>query len=125
VAKDRIHSIELTRGEALASNRLMASEKRWRAFRVIETHRRQGKPIPSYGDYKYEFPRHSGLQFVKTELHMMSHLFCFLPRYRGAVLRFFLGRGYWLFWLNHKRRALRTGARDLMYKLRRRILGRR
>ncbi|MBX7144641.1 MAG: Coenzyme F420 hydrogenase/dehydrogenase, beta subunit C-terminal domain [Oligoflexia bacterium] len=125
-AQDRhaIKSKSLTRREALACNELMSSEKRWRAFRVIETHRRQGKAIPKYGSPHQTFPHHSGLQFVKTEAHMLSHVFCFLPRLRASVLRFFLGKGYWLFWLNSKRRALRFFIRDNREKLRRALKGR-
>jgi coenzyme F420 hydrogenase subunit beta len=120
-----IHSVPVTEREARACNSLMAGEKRWRAFRVIETHRRQGKPIPNYGPELDEFPRHHGVQFVKTELHMVSHLFCFLPRVRAGVLKFFLGAGgYWLFWLNSKRRALRFWRRDTAARIRRRLRGR-
>lgn len=112
----------VTRREALACNSLMSGEKRWRAFRVIETRRRQGKPIPAYG---FETPRHSPTHFVKTELHMWSHLFCFLPRWRGAVLRFILSPvGYRLLWLNYQRRQFRFWRRDSLAQLRRRWFGR-
>lgn len=123
-AANAIDSFEVTRREVQQSNKLMASEKRWRAFRMIETHRRQGKPIPRYGPALTEFPRHRGLQFVKTELHILSHLFCFLPRVRARVLRFMLAQGYWLFWLNHKRRSLRTFLRDVSTAARRKLRGR-
>lgn len=115
----------VTRAEARACNELMAGEKRWRAFRVIETHRRQGKSIPSYGDPHQQFPKHTGWQAIRTELHMLSHIFCFLPKVRAKVLRFFLGKGYWLFWLNHKRRSLRFWIRDSKAQLRRSLFGRR
>jgi coenzyme F420 hydrogenase subunit beta len=124
VASGKLTSVEVTRREALASNKLMASEKRWRAFRVIETHRRQGKPIPSYGEEIAEFPRHRGWQFLATEIHMLTHIFCFLPRWRAGALRFFLGSGYWLFWANSQRRALRVWVRDNLYRLRTRLFGR-
>jgi len=45
---------DVTRKEALDCNKMMSTEKRWRAFRIIETHRRQGKPIPAYGRYGLE-----------------------------------------------------------------------
>jgi coenzyme F420 hydrogenase subunit beta len=125
VKAGKVESVEVTRREVLESNKLMASEKRWRAFRVIETHRRQGKAIPNYGSDYSEFPRHHGLQFIKTELHMLSHIFCFLPKLRAKALRFFLTGGYWLFWLNHKRRALRVIIRDTKEKMRRKVMGRR
>lgn len=121
-----LKSVHVTEREALSSNKLMAHEKRWRAFRVIETHRRQGKPIPRYGDYDIEFPRHQGFQFVKTEIHMLTHIFCFLPKLRASVLRFFLGNGgYFLFWLNSLRRRFRVWSRDSLYRLKSRIFGRR
>lgn len=123
--RGKISGLTVTTREIMSSNRLMATEKRWRAFRVIETHRRQGKPIPSYGDPTARLPEHTGVQFVKTELHMLSHIFCFLPGMRAAALRFFLGSGgYWLFWLNSKRRWLRTGWRDFYAALRRTVIGR-
>jgi len=122
----KLVSVPITRREALRSNILMAEEKRWRAFRVIETHRRQGKSIPAYGDPHARFPHHSGWQFVKTELHMLTHIFCFLPKYRAKVLRFFLGSGgYYLFWLNSQRRGLRVWLRDTIARVRRTALGRR
>ena len=120
----KLKSVDVTPKEARASNKLMATEKRWRAFRVIETHRRQGKAIPQYGPGLEEFPKHKGLQFIKTEIHMLTHIFCFLPKYRAAVLRFMLGQGYWLFYLNSLRRRFRVWVRDSLYNLRIRLFGR-
>ncbi len=117
-------TVAVTEKEARASNILMAHEKRDRAFRVIETHRRQGKPVPFYGEQVGEFPKQRGLKFIKTELHMLSHIFCFLPRYRASVLRFFLGKGYWLFWLNSLRRRLRVWIRDSIFLVKRKSIGR-
>jgi coenzyme F420 hydrogenase subunit beta len=118
VSDGKLKSVEVSRDEALASNRLMANEKRWRAFRVIETHRRQGKSIPDYGMFS---PPHSVGHFVKTELHMLSHFLCYVPSFRAGVLRFMLGNGgYVLFWLNHKRRSFRFWRRDKAALLRRR-----
>lgn len=115
----------LTRREALACNSLMSNEKRWRAFRVIETLKRQGRAVPSYFGFEHRFPRHSGKQFVETELHMLSHVFCYLPSLRVPVLRFFLGPvGYWLFYLNSLRRRLRNFVRDTKERVRRSIWGR-
>jgi coenzyme F420 hydrogenase subunit beta len=116
----------VTRREALACNRMMSTEKRWRAFRVIETLRRQGRPIPAYGPHGFRFPRQSGKQFVKTEIHMFTHMFCHLPRLRGYVLRLTLSNcGYLLLWLNCQRRNLRFFVRDSWAKIRNSILGRR
>ncbi|RMG40310.1 MAG: 4Fe-4S dicluster domain-containing protein [Candidatus Dadabacteria bacterium] len=116
----------VTRKEALQCNNHMASEKRWRAFRIIETHRRQGKAIPAYGPYGLKLPRHSGIQFIKTEANMLSHAFCFIPRYRRLVLEFFLGDGgYWFLWLNNRRRTLKFWLRDTIARLKRHVTGRR
>ena len=121
----KIEEVEITRKEALACNAMMAEEKHWRAFRVIETHKRQGRAIPQYLAPNEEFPRHSGLQFLKTELHMLSHLFCYVPRWRATLLRFLLGSGgYRLFWLNNMRRVFRVWRRDSAALLRRKIFGR-
>ena len=120
----KLKSIDVTAKEARASNKLMATEKRWRAFRVIETHRRQGKAIPQYGSDLDEFPKHKGLQFIETEMHMLTHIFCFLPKFRAAVLRFMLGQGYWLFFFNNLRRRFRVWSRDTLYNIRTRIFGR-
>lgn len=126
VNNKHLHSLSVTRSEALACNSLMAGEKRGRAFRTIETHRRQGKPVPVYGDPHREFPKHYGVPFLRTELHMMSHIFCFLPAWRARVLRFFLGNGgYWLLWLNSKRRAFRFWRRDTAARIKRALFGRR
>ncbi|MFM1848171.1 MAG: hypothetical protein RL417_1645 [Pseudomonadota bacterium] len=125
VDANKLVSVPITRREAQRSNILMAEEKRWRAFRVIETHRRQGKSIPAYGDPHGRFPSHSGWQFIKTELHMLTHIFCFLPKYRARLLRFFLGSGgYYLFWLNSQRRSLRVWLRDSLARMRRVVRGR-
>jgi len=115
----------VTRREALACNRMMGTEKRWRAFRVIETLRRQGKPVPAYGPHGFRFPRQSGKQFLKTEIHMFTHMFCHLPRLRGHVLKFILSQGgYLLLWLNCQRRTLRFFIRDTVAIIRRKIFGR-
>jgi coenzyme F420 hydrogenase subunit beta len=116
----------VTRREALACNRMMATEKRWRAFRVIETLRRQGRPVPAYGPHGFRFPRQSGKQFVKTEIHMFTHIFCHLPKLRGYVLRATLSNfGYVLLWMNSQRRSLRFIIRDSWAKIRRTLVGRR
>ena len=99
------------------------ARKRWRAFRVIETQRRQGKPIP---EYRMASPKLSFRMLVKTEIHMLTHIFCFLPKYRAKFLRFILGEGgYRLLWLNEKRRAFRFWKRDTIALVKRNIFGRR
>ena len=115
----------ITPRETENCNRIMATEKRWRALRIIETNKRQGKPIPMYGDQSLKFPEESGWQFVRTELHMLTHILCYLPKWRAPVLRFMLGEGgYWLLWLNNKRRSLRFWLRDSVEKVRRNLFGR-
>ena len=115
----------VTRKEAIACNRMMATEKRWRAFRIIETLRRQGKPIPAYGPYGFRLPSQSGKQFLKTEIHMLTHIFCYLPKYRAAVLKFTLSNaGYVFLWLNNLRRTLRFLIRDSSAFIKRKIFGR-
>lgn len=115
----------VTEREALHCNAHMAEEKRWRAFRVIETHKRQGRSIPSYGEPLSELPRHHGTQFFKTEMNLLTHVLCFLPRVRPYVLRFFLSNGgYGLLWLNNKRRRVKVWARDNFERIRRNLVGR-
>lgn len=121
----KIVSKSVTRREALACNSMMSNEKRWRAFRIIETHRRQGKAIPSYGPPDMVMPKQSGKQFLKTEINMLTHALCFTQRFRATVLRFFLSNGgYYLLYLNNLRRRLRFGLRDIKALLRRRMFGR-
>ncbi len=125
-ASGEIVNEPVTRREALACNRMMSTEKRWRAFRVIETLRRQGKPIPAYGPHGYRFPRQSGKQFIKTEIHMLTHMFCHLPKLRSYVLRATLSNfGYCLLWLNCQRRNLRFFVRDSWARVRNSLVGRR
>ena len=121
-ARNKIAWRAVSRSEALACNTMMAHEKRWRAFRIIETQRRQGKPIP---DYRMPTPQHSLKHFLMTEIHMLTHVFCFLPRSRAAVLRFILSNGgYAALWLNHQRRTFRNWRRDTLARVKRRWFGR-
>ena len=122
IAENKLDVLKLTESETLACNKLMSTEKRWRAFRVIETLKRQGKPIPDYG---IEIPKHSPTHFIKTEIHMLTHLFCMLPKVRGYVLKFILSKkGYSLLYLNHQRRKFRFFRRDFSSKTRRKFFGR-
>lgn len=90
---------------ARTSNTLMGEEKRWRAFRLIETRKRQGFAIPDYG---FEIPKPNFKQLVLTELNLLSHIFCFIKVGRKSVLKFTFSRfGYSLLWLNNKKRRFR------------------
>jgi coenzyme F420 hydrogenase subunit beta len=116
----------VTRREALDCNSMMGNEKRWRAFRIIETLRRQGRPIPSYGRDGFSSPNHSWKQFLKTEINMLTHVLCYVPRLRAPVMKFMLGNGgYYLLWLNSLRRRARFWVRDARARVVRMILGRR
>ena len=124
-AKKVIGVKDLTRREALSCNTMMSKEKRWRAFRIIETHRRQGKSIPAYGPYPFVAPMAPPKQFLKTEINMFTHLFCFLPKWRAPLLKFTLSSGgYYLLWLNNLRRNARIWVRDSFAKLKRKLFGR-
>jgi hypothetical protein len=104
---------------------MMANEKRYRAFRIIETHRRQGKAIPAYAPFGTLMPKQSGKQFIKTEINMLTHAPCFMPKIRASILRFFLGNGgYYLLWLNNKRRNFRFWWRDLKQTTKNKLFGR-
>ena len=126
IANNEIVSKTVTRKEALACNTLMGNEKRWRAFRIIETQRRQGKAIPSYGRDGFIAPSHSIKQFIKTEINMLTHILCYMPSLRAPVMRFMLGSGgYYLLWLNSLRRRWRFWLRDSLARVKRSYLGRR
>ena len=102
---------------ARTSNTMMGEEKRWRAFRVIETHRRQGKAIPSYG---FEPPRPNGKQLLLTEANVLSHMFCFIKRGRATIFRaLFSPVGYRLLWLNNKKREFRSSRRAIVARWKR------
>jgi len=106
---------------ARTSNTMMGIEKRWRAFRVIETHRRQGKAIPNY---HFQIPKASGKHLLLTEANMLSHMFCFIKKGRLQLLRFtFSDYGYALLWLNNKRRVFRNWRKDFIARSKRRLSG--
>lgn len=105
---------EITPEHARSSNRMMGEEKRNRAFRVIETRRRQGEAIPEYG---MPIPRVVGKELVKTELNMLSHFFCFVGWGKKTILRVtFSPVGYYLLWANYLRRQLRIRRRDRKFR---------
>lgn len=108
--KGHISLKPLSREEARQSNTMMGEEKRWRAFRVLETRRRQGKLVPNYG---FKLPRPSLKHFLLTELNMFSHVFCFLGFGKKTLLRLTFSKvGYCLLWLNSRKRTFREWARN-------------
>ncbi len=121
LAADTIELRRLDPDIARTSNTMMGVEKRWRAFRVIETHRRQGKAIPNY---HFETPSASGKHLLLTEANMLTHMFCFLKKGRLQLLRLtFSDFGYALLWLNHKRRMFRNWRKGVVARFKRRIHG--
>lgn len=118
---DALELIELNRVVAKECNLETALEKRYRAFRVIETRRRQGHGVP---EYHLDIPKMSGIRAVRVEINMFTHILCYLPKLRGYMLRLiFSPIGYWMMWTNHQRRVVKFRLRDSYMKLRRKFLG--
>ncbi len=116
-AEQDVRLITLNPDHARSSNVMMGHEKRGRAFRIIETRRRQGLPVPDYG---MPTPKNNGKEFVLTEINIFTHIFCFLdwPIVKGLILKVSLSKiGYYSLWLNNLRRTFRTWRRDTKYKL--------
>lgn len=102
--------VPITKEHARTSNRMMGVEKRNRAFRVIETRRRQGHAVPDYG---VPVPKVTGKHLIPTELNMLSHLFCFFPFGRSFLLKLSLSPiGYWVLRVNFWKREFRNWRRD-------------
>jgi coenzyme F420 hydrogenase subunit beta len=112
--------LTLNREVAKECNLETALEKRYRAFRVIETRRRQGHGVP---EYHIGIPRMSGVRALRVEINMFTHIFCYLPKWRGYLLRLiFSPVGYWMMWTNQQRRKVKFFLRDKVMKLRRKYL---
>ena len=117
ISNKSIGSFPLSSEIAKRSNTMMGTEKRWRAFRIIETLRRRGKPIPNY---EIDLPKASGKHFILTEFNMLSHVFCFLKSGHETAFKFILSpAGYCLLWLNNKKRSFRTWRQDFFAEQRR------
>lgn len=120
--RNAIKVVPIREDQARASNTMMATEKKNRAFRIIETRRRQGLAIPEYG---VEIPRVTGKHLVKTEIGIITHIFCFLKRWKTIPLAFvFSPAGYWLLRMNYFRREARIFLRDKIAIWKERRLGR-
>jgi len=113
-----ISLLGLNREVAKECNLETALEKRYRAFRVIETRRRQGHGVP---EYHLAIPKMSGLRALRVEINMFTHILCYMPNLRIYMLRLiFSPVGYWMMWTNHQRRRVKFRLRDAYMKLRRR-----
>lgn len=112
-----LKNIQIDQKAARSCNKAMGTEKRHRAFRVIESDRFSGKPVP---DYSLEIPEGNFKHKILTEVNLLTHSLCFLPEWRKAVLNTVLSPGgYYVLWLNKQRRKLRTWRRDNTAKLKR------
>jgi coenzyme F420 hydrogenase subunit beta len=93
----------------------MGTEKRLRAFRLLESRKRAGLAVPNYGFSIPKPPQGSGRfhHVLATEVNLLTHTFCFLTRFRDSVLRFWLSPvGYKVLRLNNFRREFRTWRRN-------------
>ncbi|MBP9838576.1 MAG: Coenzyme F420 hydrogenase/dehydrogenase, beta subunit C-terminal domain [Proteobacteria bacterium] len=109
-----LNLLKLSRESAKTSNYAMGSEKRRRAFRLLETRKRQGLPVPNYGFDIPKFPIKGNLKhFLETEINLITHIFCFSKKYRDLVLKFWLSPvGYGILKVNNVRRHIRTIMRN-------------
>ena len=107
---DAIHLYKLRREEAKGANSIMGREKRWRAFRIIETLHRQGRPAP---EYNMALPKPSFKHLILTEINLITHILCFVCKFRSIFLRIALSPvGYLVLWLNFQKRCFRDWRRD-------------
>lgn len=114
---DDLKLVPITAEHARSSNVMMGHEKRGRAFRILETRKRQGLPVP---EYDIKIPKASGKEFILTELNIFTHIFCFLhwDKIKLGILKFSLSRyGYRLLWINSLKRSFRVWRRDTLFKL--------
>ena len=108
--RDDVKVVRIREDQARASNIMMAYEKRNRAFRIIETRKRQGLAIPDYG---FKIPKVRGKHLLQTEIGIITHIFCFMNWGKKTLLSIaFSPVGYWLLRMNYYRRELRIWIRD-------------
>lgn len=113
-----IKLVSITPEHARSSNLMMGHEKRGRAFRIIETRRRQGLPVPEYG---VAIPKASGKELILTEINIFTHILCFVDwkKTKLAILKLWLSPlGYVALRLNYIKRQFRNWRRDTLYKIR-------
>lgn len=111
-----IFVVPIREDQARRSNIMMAYEKRNRAFRVIETRRRQGLAIP---DYDFKIPKVLGKHLIQTEIGILTHIFCFMKTGKIPILKYtFSSFGYYLLKLNYIKRQIRIWLRDTLARYR-------
>ncbi len=109
-----IFVVPIREDQARRSNIMMAYEKRNRAFRVIETRRRQGLAIP---DYDCKTPKVHGKHLIQTEIGILTHIFCFMERGKKPLLKLaYSPVGYYLLKINYWKRQFRIWRRDTLAK---------
>jgi coenzyme F420 hydrogenase subunit beta len=102
--------VPIREDQARKSNIMMAVEKKNRAWRVIETRRRQGLAIP---DYDFKTPKIKGKHLIETEIGILTHIFCFMGWGKITLLKLAYSElGYFLLKLNYYRREFRNWRRD-------------
>ena len=106
--------LKLTDRATRTSSIMMGTEKRNRAFRLLQTRKRAGLPVPNYGFDVGEVAKHRHAKHaVATEINLLTHIFCYFPKTRDWVLRFWLSPvGYNILRLNNYRRLFRTWRRN-------------
>lgn len=120
VGRGDILNVPIREDQARKSNIMMAVEKKNRAWRVIETRRRQGLAIP---DYDVVIPKIKGRHLVETEIGILTHIFCFMKKGKIFLLSLaFSSLGYSLLQLNYYRREFRIWRRDRRNMKKERIL---
>ncbi|MFN8391591.1 MAG: Coenzyme F420 hydrogenase/dehydrogenase, beta subunit C-terminal domain [Bdellovibrionota bacterium] len=99
----------------------MGTEKRKRAFRLLDSRKRAGLPVPNYG---FEIPKAHGKKKLKhaieAEVNLITHWFCFSTRFRDSVLRFWISPvGFVILRANRMRRDFKEWYRNFSAERRR------
>lgn len=101
--KIKLHELDVT--AAKTCNITPGSNKRWRAFYLINKNKNKQKPVPSY---HFELPRLSLKWSIKSRIDIFLHSASFRKGSKKHFLLFiFSPLGYSLLWLNNQRRRLR------------------
>lgn len=114
----RLKLIPLQKDHARTSNLAMGIEKRRRAFRLLNSRRHAGLPVPEYG---FDIPKSHGIHLA-TEINLLTHTFSFIRRGRKSLLKFLLSpKAYWLWWLNYQQRKARYALKKRVFRKKQRI----